>query len=333
MWRCRNKRSRRSEVRNRISDIGLPHSDFILLSMSEIEIINAREGADLNDENTIKCLDQGFVRLVDVMGNDASVVQAARVSYGKGTKSVRQDKGLISYLMKHQHNSPFEMVEFKFHCKMPIFVARQWIRHRTASVNEISGRYSVMEDTAWKPGPSDLRQQAKVNRQGSVEVPVPEPANSEIVRQYNDDIENIFSHYHAYIEKGVAREVARANLPLSTYTEWYWKIDMHNLLHFLELRLDAHAQKEIRVYAEAIATFVKRLCPFTWEAFEEYRLGSARFSRSELNILREVVKNKNLLDDLKKMRSEQLKSAGASEQLAEVEIVELISKLTGKTVE
>jgi len=301
--------------------------------MSNIELVNAKEGADFNDKNTIKCLDRGFVRLVDVMGDDSSVVQAARVSYGKGTKSVRQDKGLINYLMKHQHNSPFEMVEFKFHCKLPIFVARQWIRHRTASVNEISGRYSIMEDTVWRPVASDLRQQSKINRQGSIETPVPEPANSEIIRQYNADIEDVFAHYHDYIDKGVAREVARTNLPLSTYTEWYWKIDMHNLLHFLELRLDPHAQKEIRIYAEAMATFVKKQCPFTWEAFVEHRLNSHRFSRSEMEILRGVVKDKNLLEDIKRTRSEQLKSSGASEQLADVEIAELVSKLTGETLE
>lgn len=301
--------------------------------MSEIEIVNAKDGEVLDPENTIKCLDQGFVRLVDVMGNDGSVVQAARVSYGKGTKSVRQDKGLINYLMKHQHNSPFEMVEFKFHCKMPIFVARQWIRHRTASVNEISGRYSIMEDTVWRPSKDDLRQQAKINRQGSIEEPIPEPFNSEVLSAYNNDVDSIFKHYHEYVDKGVAREVARANLPLSTYTEWYWKMDMHNLLHFLELRLDQHAQKEIRIYAEAMAEFVKRKCPFTWEAFVEHRLNAAKFSHSELKAVMSVIKSGDLIEKILSARKEELKKSGTSEQVAQVELAELRSKLTGKNIE
>lgn len=301
--------------------------------MSEIEIVNSKEDIDPNDPNTIKCLDQGFVRLVDVMGDDSSVVQAARVSYGKGTKNVRQDKGLIHYLIKHDHNSPFEMVEFKFHCRMPIFVARQWIRHRTASVNEISGRYSIMEDTVWRPASSDLRQQAKINRQGSLETAIPEPANKEVLSQYNADVKMLFDHYYEYVDKGVAREIARANLPLSTYTEWYWKMDMHNLLHFLRLRLDHHAQKEIRVYAEAIAEFVKRKCPLTWEAFEEYRLKGVTFSRSELETVKNAVKKHDLLKKILNERKENLVKNGASEQLAEVELAELRFKLTGENIE
>lgn len=284
-------------------------------------------------ENTIKCLDQGFVRLVDVMGDDSSIVQAARVSYGKGTKSVRQDRGLINYLMKHQHMSPFEMVEFKFHCKMPIFVARQWIRHRTANVNEISGRYSIMEDTVWTPAPEDLRQQAKINRQGSLEVAVPEPANSELIAQYNKDIETTFKHYNDYIQKGVAREVARAVLPLATYTEWYWKMDLHNLLHFLELRMEAHAQKEIRVYAQAIAEFVQQKCPIVWEAFVEHRLNAAKFSSAEVEILRGVIKEDKLVDKILDQRRCQLIQDEASEPLIQTELAELRAKLTGEKLE
>ncbi|OGQ49377.1 MAG: hypothetical protein A3I09_00105 [Deltaproteobacteria bacterium RIFCSPLOWO2_02_FULL_47_10] len=283
--------------------------------------------------DTIKCLDQGFVRLVDVMGDDSSIVQAARVSYGKGTKNIRQDKGLIHYLMKHQQMSPFEMVEFKIHCKMPIFVARQWIRHRTANVNEISGRYSVMEDTFWVPSPEDLRQQAKINRQGSIEEAVSEPANSEILKRYSQDIETIFKHYNEYIQKGVAREVARATLPLSTYTEWYWKMDLHNLLHFLELRMEAHAQKEIRVYAEAIAEFVKQKCPFTWEAFVEHRLNAAKFSDSEMAILRNTLKKDGLIDKVLNERKSQLMQNETSELLIQTELAELRSKLTGEKLE
>ncbi len=284
-------------------------------------------------ENTIRCLDQGFVRLVDVMGDDSSVVQAARVSYGMGTKSVRQDKGLINYLLKHQHNSPFEMVVFKFHCKMPIFVARQWIRHRTASVNEISGRYSIMEDHVWRPEPSDLRKQAVINRQGSLDEAVAEPVNAEILKRYNDDIDMLFAHYNEYMEKGVAREIARVTLPLSTYTEWYWKMDLHNLLHFLELRLDAHAQKEIRVFAEAIAHFVKERCPLTWEAFEEHRRGAVQFSRSEIEALRSAVLNGEIVEKAIVARAQQLQKDGTSDATAKVELAELRAKLTGGKLE
>lgn len=297
--------------------------------MSEIEIVSSREDSELNDENTIKCLSDGFVRLVDAMGDDSSVVQAARVSYGKGTKSVRRDKGLISYLMKHQHNSPFEMVEFKFHCKMPIFVARQWIRHRTANVNEISGRYSILEDSAWTPAADDIRQQSKINRQGSTDEAVPEPASSEILRSFKADQEAAFSHYNEYLKKGVAREIARANLPLSTFTEWYWKIDLHNLFHFLELRMSELAQKEIRVYASAMAEFVKRRCPISWEAFFEYRLKGVRFSGSEIEILRNVIKQNWLIDKLEELRLNQLKEQEASDALIEVELAELRAKLAG----
>lgn len=298
--------------------------------MLEIEIVSAREDSEMNDENTIKCLDQGFVRLVDVMGNDTAVVQAARVSYGKGTKNIRRDKALIHYLMKHNHNSPFEMVEFKFHCKLPIFVARQWIRHRTANVNEISGRYSIMEDSAWEPKASDLRQQSKINRQGSIEESVPEPANSEILKNFDTDQKILFQHYNDYLQKGVAREVARTNLPLSTYTEWYWKTDLHNLFHFLQLRMDTHAQKEIRAYANAMADFVKRLCPLSWEAFEEHRLKGVLFSGSETELLRSVIKENWLIDKILEMRLNQLKERNSADTLTEVEIAELRAKLTGE---
>lgn len=292
-----------------------------------------KEDKVLDEANTIRCLDQGFVRLVEVMGDDGSIVQAARVSYGKGTKSVRQDSGLINYLMKHDHNSPFEMVEFKFHCKMPIFVARQWVRHRTASINEISGRYSIMEDVFWQPSSDDLRQQAKINRQGSIEEAVPEPANSEIINQYSEDVGNIFKHYNDCMQKGVAREIARATLPLSTYTEWYWKMDLHNLFHFLQLRMDEHAQKEIRVYAEAIAEFVKRRCPVAWEAFVEHRLNAAKFSRSELAAIREVVAENDILEKIRQKRLQQLKAENASDALIQVELAELSAKITGNKIE
>ena len=301
--------------------------------MSEIEVTDSKEESQMNEGNTIKCLDQGFVRLVDTMGDDSSIVQAARVSYGKGTKNMRRDQGLINYLLKHQHNSPFEMVEFKFHCKMPIFVARQWVRHRTANINEISGRYSVMEEAVWKPSKEDLRMQSKINRQGSVDEPVPEPENSEILDMFKADQDLIFKHYNECLEKGVAREVARTNLPLSTYTEWYWKIDLHNLLHFLQLRMEAHSQKEIRVYADAMAEFVKRHCPLSWNAFEEFRLNGTEFSKSEMKIIRNVINENWLEDKILELRLNQLKEQNASDTLIKVELAELRAKLSGKDLE
>jgi len=272
------------------------------------------------------CLDQGFVRLVETMGGDAAIVQAARVSYGKGTKSSRADRGLIRYLMKHRHTTPFEMVEFKFHCRMPIFIARQWIRHRTANVNEISGRYSIMEDRFWEPTADDMRTQSTTNRQGSLDEKIAGDAAA-MAAQFCADQRTLYAHYEAALAAGVAREIARVNLPLSLYTEWYWKIDLHNLLHFLALRLDAHAQKEIRVFAEAMAFFVQRACPLAWESFEEFRLRGAEFSQSELQLLRDVVQSNNLWPALQTARTQQLQSDDASPRLIEREIAELSRKL------
>lgn len=230
-------------------------------------------------------LDRGFVRLVDVMGSDDSIVQAARVSYGKGTKKRHEDKGLIRYLMRHQHTTPFEMVEFKFHVKLPIFVARQWIRHRTANVNEYSGRYSVMEDQFYVPNAEDIRYQSKTNRQGRGEEAVSEETQREFIQALNDVTEKSYKDYQKFIDAGVARELARINLPLSLYTQWYWKIDLHNLLHFLKLRLDVKAQAEFRRYALVMAEIVKQVCPITWEAFADYQLNSLEFSALELNVI------------------------------------------------
>lgn len=283
-----------------------------------------------NDPNTIKVLDHGFVRLVDVMGDDHSIVQAARVSYGKGTKSVRADRGLIRYLLKHQHTTPFEMVEFKFHCRMPIFVARQWIRHRTANVNEISGRYSVMEDTFWEPRPEDFRAQGGSNRQGSATESVGAGPAKQLSEQFRADQHLLYRHYEEALAKGTCREVARVNLPLSLYTEWYWKIDLHNLLHFLQLRLDAHAQQEIRVFAEAMATFVKKACPITWEAFEEFAFHAAKLSRSERNLVADLLTERKLWDELATRRTAQLKEDGASESTAARELEEFKENLTRK---
>lgn len=228
----------------------------------------------------IRVLDKGFVRLVDLMGDDSSVVQAARVSYGEGTKSYREDKALIDYLMRHRHTSPFEMVELKFHVKAPLFVVRQWFRHRTASVNEISGRYSVLKDQFYEP--TSWRRQAKENKQGS------EGAfeNEEALSLLREAGLRAFSAYQALLARGVAREMARIVLPLNLYTEFYWKQDLHNLFHFLRLRLEESAQWEIRAYARAIAEIVKAKLPLCWESFEEHILHGATLSRTELAALR-----------------------------------------------
>ncbi len=235
----------------------------------------------------LKCLDKGFIRLIDVMGEDSSIVQAARVSYGKGTKSVREDRGLIRYLMRHRHTSPFEMVEFKFHVKLPMFVARQWIRHRTANVNEYSGRYSVMKEEFYVPEIDQIRHQSQSNMQGRSEESLPEEESAAIREKMEKTQGELYDEYNSLLEADLTRELARINLPLSTYTEWYWKIDLHNLLHFLSLRMDEHAQYEIRVYANKIAEILKLAVPLTWEAFEDYRLKSTFFSHGELQYLKD----------------------------------------------
>jgi len=236
-------------------------------------------------DQEIKVLDSGFVRLVDFMGSDDSIVEAARVSYGRGTKKRREDRGLIRYLMRHQHTTPFEMVEFKFHVKLPIFIARQWIRHRTANVNEYSGRYSVMEDDFYVPKPEDVKQQSTTNRQGREEAEVDPAVRESFLAFLNTSNRHLYDEYLKAIDSGVAREIARINLPLSLYTQWYWKVDLHNLFHFLKLRLDQHAQAEIREYAKAMAQFVKQVVPVAWEAFEDYQLDAQQFSSIELKLL------------------------------------------------
>lgn len=240
-------------------------------------------------DQEIKVLDKGFVRLVDYMGSDQRIVQAARVSYGEGTKSFRQDRGLIHYLIRNWHTSPFEQVQLTFHTKMPIFVARQWVRHRTARLNEISGRYSVMKDEFYLPSPDQVRFQSESNKQGrSSECLAVEDAQAVIDRMEAEQ-KAVYANYTAMLEQGVARELARSNLPLSLYTEWYWQVDLHNLFHFLALRMDDHAQYEIRVFAEAMAMCAKAVAPLAYEAFEEHRLGSVSFSRAECEALSEVM--------------------------------------------
>ena len=255
--------------------------------------------ADAILDKEFKVLDHGFVRLIDYMGSDESIVQAARVSYGKGTKKVSEDRGLIRYLMRHKHTTPFEMVEFKFHIKLPIFVARQWIRHRTANVNEYSGRYSVMKEEFYLPEPEDIAYQSKSNRQGRDDTALPDEVKNEFRSHAESTQKELYEHYLKFIDQGVARELSRINLPLSLYTEWYWKIDLHNLFHFLRLRMDAHAQQEIRAFADVMAEMVRKVCPVAYEAFEDYSLYASYFSGPELAILAPYLQQAQLdLDQL-----------------------------------
>ena len=245
----------------------------------------AADGEQLLDKE-IKVLDKGFVRLVDYLGDDSRIVQSARVSYGEGTKSYREDKGLIDYLLRNDHTSPFEQVSFTFHIKMPIVVARQWIRHRTAKVNEISGRYSVMASEFYVPAAEDIALQSDDNKQGRQNEPVSAELAKEIQDIISDEQERVYETYTKLLDMGLAREIARINLPLSLYTEWYWTMDLHNLFHFLRLRMDAHAQKEIRVYADAIFEIVKKITPMAAEAFEKHLLTGISLSGSELEAVR-----------------------------------------------
>jgi len=239
-----------------------------------------------------KVHEHGLIALVDVMPRmvpegqtaDSAIVQAARVSYGQGTKRVSEDRGLIRYLMRHRHTTPFEMVELKFHCAMPIFVARQWIRHRTANVNEYSARYSIVPDRFYTPSRESIRQQSATNRQGG-EAPV-DDATAEDFLAYLDRAEQAYKEYLAFTERGVARELARVALPQSAYTEWYWKCDLHNTLRFLSLRIDPHAQTEIRDYARAMLALIEPIVPVAVEAFRDYELDSVRLTRLEIEALR-----------------------------------------------
>ncbi|MBD74475.1 MAG: thymidylate synthase (FAD) [Rickettsiales bacterium] len=243
-------------------------------------------------------LDHGFVRVIDYMGDDSSIVQAARVSYGKGTKKISQDKGLINYLLSHRHSTPFEMNEIKLHIKLPIFVARQWIRHRTANVNEYSARYSVLDNEFYIPEKRNIKSQSKINNQGRDS----EVKNSDQIKKMllanskkNFEIYNLLlnedknGNVITEEKEGIARELARMVLPLNTYTQWYWKIDLHNLMHFLSLRFDKHAQYEIRVYAELILKIMKKWVPYTYDAFVKYRLSGMSFSKDGLIYLRKLL--------------------------------------------
>jgi thymidylate synthase (FAD) len=242
-------------------------------------------------------LDHGFVRVIDYMGADSAIVQAARVSYGRGTKATREDRGLIRYLMRHWHTTPFEMCEIKLHVKLPIFVARQWIRHRTANVNEYSARYSILDKQFYLPAPEQLAVQSSANRQGRGSTLDPSESK-EVLRVLREDSERNFLHYQWLLNeddkaapldpgrRGLTRELARIGLSLNTYTQWYWKTDLHNLLHFLKLRADSHAQYEIRVYAVQILEILKLWVPFTFEAFQDYQLNAVSLSAGAVEVVR-----------------------------------------------
>jgi len=284
---------------------------------AEVEEIRSQENTTLRATSpelekvlyeAIPVLDHGFVRVVDYMGNDSSIVQAARVSYGTGTKQVNQDAGLIRYLLRHRHTTPFEMCEIKFHIKLPIFIARQWIRHRTANVNEYSGRYSIMDKEFYMPKIEHLAAQSQQNHQGRGDVLEGEEAERalEILKA---DALNAYSNYEELLngdedgniydenKKGLARELARMNLPVNYYTQWYWKIDLHNLLHFLSLRADSHAQYEIRAYADVMIDLVKRWVPVAHQAFLDYRMGSAELSAAGIDVVRRKLKGEDVTQE------------------------------------
>ena len=278
--------------------------------LSEIEELRSIKSETLRStvpelENILyqpfEVLDHGFVRVIDYMGDDSAIVQSARVSYGKGTKQISNDKGLIKYLMRHRHSTPFEMCEIKFHIKLPIFIARQWIRHRTANVNEYSARYSILDKEFYIPSIENVAAQSKVNNQGRGDLLSSDDA-AEVISILKKDAEQTYANYETLLNEssdgqsideskpGVARELARMNLTLNTYTQWYWKIDLNNLLHFLALRADAHAQYEIRVYADIMMDIVKKWVPIAADAFEDYRIGGTEVSAKEINLLKKLLK-------------------------------------------
>jgi len=263
------------------------------------------EGMEAHLYKALPVLDHGFVRVIDYMGDDAAICQAARVSYGRGTKSVQNDEGLIRYLMRHWHSTPFEMCEIKLHVKLPVFVARQWIRHRTANVNEYSARYSILDREFYIPEPSHVNAQSVVNNQGRGGVLEGAEA-ARVLEILKSDSNRAYDNYEAMIaetgpdgepQDGLARELARMNLPSNIYTQWYWKVDLHNLFHFLRLRADAHAQYEIRVYADAICNVVADWVPAAYRAFEDYRLGGATMSNTALECIRRMVKGEEVTQE------------------------------------
>ncbi len=270
----------------------------------------------------IPVLDHGFIRVIDYMGDDSAVVQAARVSYGSGTRQARSDTGLIRYLMRNAHSTPFEMCEIKLHVKLPIFVARQWIRHRTANVNEYSARYSVLDKEFYLPDSSNLGAQSTANRQGREEQ-LSEKDSARVLEWLKEDAERAYEHYREMLNEdsdgqpldpdrqGVARELARMNLPVNFYTQWYWKTDLHNLFHFLRLRLDQHAQYEIRVYAELISDLVRKWVPVAYEAFVDYQLESLSLSRAAQRVLSRRLSGEEITRQTSGLNADEWKSVAA----------------------
>lgn len=258
--------------------------------------------------NSFPVLDHGFVRVIDYMGNDNAIVQAARVSYGKGTKKRTEDRALIHYLLRHSHTTPFEMCEIKFHMKLPLFVARQWIRHRTANVNEYSARYSILDKEFYIPSVEHLGAQSSTNNQGRGATLSP-AYSQHVMTLLREDAERSYTHYRELLnedtegnivdpqKEGLSRELARMNLSLNFYTQWYWKIDLHNLMHFLTLRADPHAQYEIRAYAEVMLNLIERWVPFTYEAFIQYRKEGGRFSKNALSTLKKLLKGEKVAQE------------------------------------
>ncbi len=282
----------------------------------------------------IRVLDHGFIRVVDYFGDDGAIVQAARVSYGKGTKTVSNDRGLIRYLMRHRHTTPFEMCEIKLHVKLPMFVARQWVRHRTANVNEYSARYSILDHEFYVPADQHLAAQSQSNRQGRDEV-LSGPQAEQTTRDIEALSDRAYELYEALLNetaagevidadrKGLARELARMVLPVNYYTQWYWKIDLYNLLHFLSLRADAHAQYEIRAYADVLCDVVAKWVPLVWEAFEDYQMTGANVSGPGLGVLRGLIED-GVLDDEARLEDLRKKSG-----LSPREFRELLATLRG----
>lgn len=271
-------------------------------------------------------LDHGFLSLVDYMGNDESIERAARVSYGYGTRKTSQTRGLLRYLRRHLHTTPSEMVELTFHCAMPMFVARQWIRHRTANVNEYSGRYSLMPMLFYTPGPEQVQTQSAHNKQGKSGASASPEVYAEAVRRWNEIRSQSRSTYQWLVGIDLARELARIDLPLSTYTQWYWKIDLHNLLHFLKLRVDPHAQWEIQEYGRVMAGMLKQILPLSYEAWIDYDVCAARMSRMDLLALRQLIAVRDgqlVVQPGAKLDAQALRTMG----LAPREIDELLAKL------
>ena len=308
------------------------------LDYSRTETVRpVNQGAEQWMGVVVPVLDHGFIYLQDYMGTDESIDEAARVSYGSGTRQVSDTQNLLRYLMRHHHTSPFEMNEFKFHAKMPIFVARQWVRHRTASLNEYSGRYSILDKEFYIPEPESMATQSKSNRQGREEV-MDYKQTAHIRNLLITDATTAYDHYEYMLnddgtgkpkdeERGMlARELARMNLSLNYYTQWYWKVDLHNMLHFLQLRMDPHAQEEIRAYANIMGQIVKESLPITWKAFEDYRLNAMSLSGPEQTVLINLLASRGIVYETNQIR-QFAENSGLANNREQKELIEKMGKL------